>query len=175
MSDSTRRALRTAYQVLLVALTLAIALVAFVDPIRALWPQAAGWVLGLAAFAGAAAKLLASFESQFPDAAIWLRDPDTYKLPDSTRRALRTALTTLVGALAFIAGLAAFVPQLSLLFPDKAGIITAVVAGAALLSKIVNSLEDAGHSVPLLTGPAKAPTPAPPGEHEAGAILPPVD
>lgn len=175
MSDSTRRALRTAYQVLLVALTLALALVAFVEPIRALWPQAAGWVLGLAAFAGAATKILAGFESQFPAAAIWLRAPDTYKLPDSTRRALRTALTTLVGGLGFLAGLAAFVPQLSTLFPDKAGIIAAVVTGAALLSKIVNSLEDAGHKVPILTGPAKTPTAEPVGQHEVGAPLEPND
>jgi len=166
MSDSTRRALRTAYQVLLVALTVAIALVAFVEPIRELWPQAAAWVLGLATFAGVATRLLNAFEDQFPDAAIWLREPDTYKLPDSTRRAIRTAIATLTGALAFVAGLSPFVPFIAASRPDWGPIILSIVAGAGLLSKIVNSLEDtAGKRIPLLSGPSKA---DPVGDHEAG-------
>lgn len=164
MNDSTRRALRTAYQVFLVALTLAVALVAFVEPIRELWPQAATVVAGVAVFAGTATRALTAFEDHFPDAAVWLREPDVYKLPDSTRRAIRTALATLTGALAFVAGLSIFVPQLAAAFPDQAGLIAALVAGAALLSKIVNALEDKGRNLPLLAGPSKTPT----GKHQAG-------
>lgn len=164
MNDSTRRAIRTAYQVLLVALTLALALAAFVEPIRELWPQAATLVVGVAAFAGTATRALTAFEDHFPDWAVWLKTPDTYKLPDSTRRGIRTALATLVGALTFLAGLSVFVPQLAALFPDQAGAIAVVVAGAGLLSKIVNALEDKGRNLPLLAGPSKTPA----GRHEAG-------
>ena len=166
VTDSTRRALRTAYQVLLVALTLAAVLVAFVEPIRELWPQAAGWVVGLATAAGIATRLLTAFEDQFPAAAIWLRDPDTYKLPDSTRRAIRTGIATLVGALAFVAGLSPFVPFIAAARPDWGPIIVSVVAGAGLLSKIVNALEDAaGKPIPVLSGPAKRELS---GKHETG-------
>ena len=148
------------------ALTLAGVLVAFVEPIRAIWPQAAGWVLGLATAAGVVTKALTAFEDQFPGAAVWLRDPDTYKLPDSTRRAIRTGIATLVGALAFIGGLSPFVPFIAAARPDWGPIILSVVAGAALLSKIVNALEDAtGSKVPVLSGPAKRDLP---GKHEAG-------
>lgn len=163
MSDSTRRALRTAYQVLLVALVLAATLVGFVEPIRELWPQAATFVVGVAAFAGVATRLLVAFEDQFPATAVWLRAPDTYTLPDSTRRAIRTAIAALVGALTFIAGLSPFVPFLAAARPDWAPIILGIVAGAGLLSKIVNALEDAtGKPIPILSGPAKDA----PGAHE---------
>jgi len=165
MSDSTRRALRTAYQYLLAALLLAGVLVAFVEPVRAVWPQAGAFIVGLATAAGIATRLLAAFEDHFPDAAVWLKEPDVYRLPDSTRRAIRTAIAGIVGALGFIAGLAVFVPQISVLFPDHAPLIAAVIAGAALLAKIAAALEDAGRRIPILTVPAKDPV----GEHEAGA------
>lgn len=136
MSDSTRRALRTAYQYLVAALALALVLVVFVEPVRAIWPQAGAFIAGIATAAGIATRLLNAFEDHFPDWAVWLKTPDTYRLPDSTRRAIRTAIAGIVGTLGFVAGLSVFLPQLGVLFPDQAPLLTAVIAGAALLAKI---------------------------------------
>ncbi|MGE3795119.1 MAG: hypothetical protein AB7I38_14490 [Dehalococcoidia bacterium] len=164
MADSTRRALRTAYQYLAPGLLLISVLATFIEPVRALWPQGAAILAGLATSAALVSRLLAAFEDQFPGLAIWLKKPDTYKLPDSTRRAIRTAIAGIVGALGFVAGLSLFAPQLVALFPDQAPLIAGIIAAAALLSKIAAALEDAGRRVPLLTIPAKDPA----GRHQAG-------
>lgn len=65
-------------------------------------------------------------------------------LSDSTRRALRTAYQTVIGALAVIGVLVAFIPQLQATFPQVAGFALSIAAGAALVSKALNALEDAG-------------------------------
>lgn len=174
MTDATRRALRTVYQYLAPGLALISVLALFVEPVRELWPQGAAILTGLAASAGVASRLLAAFEDQFPSAAVWLKDPDTYRLPDSTRRAIRTAVAGIVGALGFVAGLSIFVPQLAALFPDQAPLIAGIIAAAALLSKIAAALEDAGRRVPILTVPAIAPA-DPVGRHEADPDEPVVD
>lgn len=166
MSDSTRRAARTAYQVLLAALAIVGVLVLFVDDITATWPQAAAVVVGLAATAGLVTKVLVSLEDTFPQLA-WLRGDDTYRLSESTRRALRTAWQTLIAAVTFVAGLVVFLPAITATVPEAAGFITALVAAAAVVSKILNALDNAGIRIPILSGPHK--DPAPVGEHELGA------
>jgi hypothetical protein len=62
-------------------------------------------------------------------------------MKDSTRRSLRTGFQALVSALVAVPTLAAFVH-----FPagQAAELAAGIVAGAAIASKAINALEDAG-------------------------------
>lgn len=86
-------------------------------------------------------------------------------MSDSTRRALRSGYQALIAALTIIP-LVAVVIQNNLptdSAPAIAGYVTAIVGGVAVVSKIVNALEDAGVIPSWLKGDATVPV----GKHEA--------
>lgn len=76
-------------------------------------------------------------------------------MTDSTRRSLRTAYQTVIGALAAIGALVAFIPTLQATFPEVAAIAVTVAAGAAAVSKVINALEDKGLIPAWLKTPAQ--------------------
>lgn len=87
-------------------------------------------------------------------------------MSDSTRRSLRTAYQALIAAITtiplLIAALSAIAPEGS----DIAVVLASVVAGLAIVTKVVNALEDAGLIPAWLKGETKAPEPAPAPEPE---------
>jgi len=171
MSDSTRRAARTAWQVLIAAIAIVGVLVALSGDIAALWPRAAAVIASIAAVTGIVARLMTALEDRFPQLA-WLRDDnDLYRLSDSTRRALRTGYQTIVGAAAFIVLVAPWLlPTVQQTAPAAVGFLTVLVAVAGLVSKAANLLQTRVGSLPILTAVVNGPvSPAPAtGRHEAG-------
>lgn len=76
---------------------------------------------------------------------------------DSTRRSLRTAYQALIAAITtiplLIAGLSAIAPEGS----DLAVAFASIVAGVAIVTKVLNALEDAKLIPAWLKGESKAP------------------
>lgn len=102
-------------------------------------------------------------------------------MSDSTRRSLRTAYQTLIAALTTIPAIAAILLQI---VPADSGaelaaLVASVVAGVAVVTKVLNVLEDAGlipawlkakaEEVPPVTVEPEVPEdelPVPVGKHE---------
>lgn len=95
-------------------------------------------------------------------------------MTDSTKRSLRTAYQTLIAAITTIPLLIATLTTLLPEGNDLAITLASIVAGIAVVSKVINALEDHGLIPAWLKGDTTVPEPAP-VEPEPGPEVAPGD